>query len=308
MLQRAVNVVSFRIEGKKQKFSLHIDDAIPETLIGDSQRLAQVVANLLGNAEKFTPEKGSIELDARLLSENDNECTVQIAVTDTGIGVSPEQQTTLFLSFQQAENDTSRKFGGTGLGLSISKSIVEMMGGRIMVESELGKGSTFSFSVRLSRNEVKKQDVDDVCSGTDTEQSGDILYDITDAFAGRNILLAEDVKINQDIVLALLEPTGLGIDCAGNGAEAVRMFSEMPEKYEMIFMDVQMPEVDGYEATRRIRALDIQKAKTIPIIAMTANVFREDIEQCLNAGMNAHIGKPIDFDKLRDILVKYFEN
>jgi CheY-like chemotaxis protein len=132
--------------------------------------------------------------------------------------------------------------------------------------------------------------------------------DIEGIFSGRRILLAEDVEINREIVQALLEPSKLEIDCAENGREAVRMFSEAPEKYDMIFMDVQMPEMDGYEATRSIRALDTPKAKTIPIVAMTANVFREDVERCLEAGMNSHVGKPLDFNevmiKLRTFLPK----
>jgi len=131
--------------------------------------------------------------------------------------------------------------------------------------------------------------------------------DIDGIFAGHRILLAEDVDINREIVQTLLEPTQLGIDCAVNGKEAVRIFSETPDKFDMIFMDIQMPEMDGYEATRRIRALDNPKAKTIPIIAMTANVFREDIEKCLAAGMNNHVGKPLDFMEVMKRLHTYLE-
>ena len=293
MIQRTLNVVNFPIDEKKQKLTVRIDEAIPNVLIGDDLRLAQVITNLLGNAVKFTPEKGTISLDVRLLDEKSNVCTILISVTDTGIGISPEQISGLFRSFQQAESDTSRKFGGTGLGLSISRNIVEMMGGKIDVASELGKGSVFSFTVQLTRSEEHISAGDD-----DPDVISCASDDITDIFAGFTVLLAEDVEINREIVLSLLEPTGLAIDCAENGSEAVRIFSESPEKYSMIFMDVQMPETDGYEATRRIRALDNPHAKTIPIVAMTANVFREDIEKCLDAGMNGHIGKPLDFDEV----------
>ena len=296
MLQRVVNVITFRTDEKQQKFTVHIDGAIPQNLIGDDQRIAQVVTNLLGNAVKFTPSEGSVTLDAKFCGEEEGLCAVQVKVTDSGIGISPEQQTRLFQSFQQAESNTTRKYGGTGLGLAISKSIVEMMGGEIWVESTLGEGSSFIFTFRAARGagEEKRPPV----KKADT--------DIDGVFAGRRILLAEDVEINREIVIALLEPTQLGIDCAENGVEAVNMFRAAPDKYDLIFMDLQMPEMDGYDATRKIRAMDAPKAKNIPIIAMTANVFKEDIESCLAAGMNGHIGKPLDFDevvaKLREFL------
>jgi CheY-like chemotaxis protein len=397
-------------------------------LTGDDQRLAQVVTNLLGNAVKFTHEGGSIHLGAHFLEERDGTCAIRIDVSDTGIGLTPEQQSRLFESFHQAEANTTRKFGGTGLGLSISKSIVVMMGGTIWVESEYGKGSTFTFTFQAGRGAEQLADVlapdgrvsnlrvlvvdddpdillfftqilqrygtscDTAGNGEDAlkllEHMGDyaLLFidwklpgingieltrmlrersvpgksviimisaaewstieaeaknagvdkflskplfasDIVDqlntclgappqhaaeesrlaagAFAGRRILLAEDVEINREIVKALLEPTLLEIDCAENGVEAVRMFSEAPEKYDMIFMDVQMPEMDGYEATRYIRALHIPRAGTIPIVAMTANVFREDVERSLAAGMNDHIGKPLDFEQVVQQLQRY---
>jgi two-component system, sensor histidine kinase and response regulator len=430
MLQRAVNVVSFRIDEKQQKFTVHIDHGIPKTLIGDDQRIVQVITNLLGNANKFTPEQGSIRISARFMERENDLYTIQISVSDTGIGISAEQEAKLFQSFEQAESGTTRKYGGTGLGLAICKSIVEMMGGRIWIQSEIGKGSTFAFTVRLRRGTEKKQEllssdinwknvrmmaVDDdpdiltyfneimqrfgvscdtaisgdealalvtkngdyhiyfvdwrmpgmdgiqltyklkarasgnsvvimisaaewtsvaddakkagvdkflskplfpssiadiinECLSIDRRNMQEAQMDIAGVFSGRRILLAEDVEINREIVQALLEPSKLEIDCAENGREAVRMFSEAPEKYDMIFMDVQMPEMDGYEATRSIRALDTPKAKTIPIVAMTANVFREDVERCLEAGMNSHVGKPLDFNevmiKLRTYLPK----
>ncbi|AEF82469.1 response regulator [Leadbettera azotonutricia] len=436
MLQKVVNVINFRVEEKHQNFTIRIDKNIPQNLIGDDQRIAQVITNLLSNSVKFTPEEGSIHLDAHLVKEEGSPpdlpgvCTIQVEVTDTGIGINKEQQSRLFSSFQQAESSTSRKFGGTGLGLAISKRIVEMMGGSIWIESEPGKGSTFAFTVQTKRGDSKPASllrpgvnwknirilaVDDApeireyfgdiasrlgitwdiaASGEDAcalvKQNGpyDIYFvdwkmpgmdgiefsrriqeqkeenhsviimisaaewvsiegeakaagvdkflpkplflsSITDYineclgagntlseqdsgdaehFKAYHVLLAEDVEINREIVLALLEPTELQIDSAENGAEALRMFTETPDRYDMIFMDVQMPEMDGYEATRRIRALDIPRAKKIPIIAMTANVFREDIENCLAAGMNDHVGKPLDFkevlEKLRQYLAK----
>jgi len=296
MIQSAVNVVNFRLDEKHQNFTLQIDKKIPKNLIADDQRLIQVITNLLGNAAKFTPEDGSISLDARFLGEKNDLYTIEIAISDTGIGISPEQQKRLFNSFQQAEISTARRFGGTGLGLAISKNIVEMMGGTIGVQSELGKGSVFTFTVQAKKI-VHVHDAADNPPG--------VKKDIAGLFAERRVLLAEDMEINREIVLALLEPALLEIDCAENGAEAVRKFSEAPQKYDLIFMDVQMPEMDGYEATRRIRALNLPKAKSIPIVAMTANVFREDIEKCIEAGMNGHVGKPLNFDEVLEKLKSY---
>jgi len=309
-IQKAVNVVNFRIDEKKQKLTVSIDESIPNVLVGDAQRFVQVITNLLGNAVKFTHDEGEIWIETRLLGEEGGVCIIQISVSDTGIGISPEQQTYLFESFQQAESDTARNFGGTGLGLSISKSIVEMMGGSIHVRSELGKGSTFSFTVRLARGKGAGQSQSDSTRATETAIPTAVFpgsepkrLDISASenigiFAGRSILLAEDVEINREIVIALLSPTGINIDCAENGAEAVSMFSAAPDKYDLIFMDLHMPGTDGYEATRRIRDLKIPEAGAVPIVAMTANVFKEDIERCLESGMNGHIGKPLDFDEV----------
>jgi CheY-like chemotaxis protein/anti-sigma regulatory factor (Ser/Thr protein kinase) len=303
IIRSAVNVVNFRIDEKQQKFTLHIDNEIPKTLIADDQRLVQVITNLLGNANKFTPEHGSISLDARFVEEKDGLCTIEITVSDTGIGISREQQEILFNSFQQAEISTTRRYGGTGLGLAISKSIVEMMGGTIWIKSNPGEGSAFIFTIKakngVSLNNMNNEHTQAEYNMENEEQ------DISGLFTGRRILLVEDVEINREIVLALFEPVKLKIDCAENGAEAVRKFSETPSMYDLIFMDIQMPEMDGYEATRRIRALNIPEAKSIPIIAMTANVFREDIEKCIEAGMNSHVGKPLNFGEVMEKLKSY---
>jgi len=295
MIQRVVNVVNFRMEEKQQKFTARIDDAIPPNLVADDQRLAQVIINLLGNAVKFTPEHGSISLDTRFLGEEDDLCTIEITVSDTGIGISAEQRKNLFNSFEQAETDTARRFGGTGLGLAISRNIVEMMGGEIGVKSDPGKGSVFTFTIQAKKG-----------SRTQPQLLAEEESEIAGIFAGRRALLAEDMEINREVVITLFEQTQLEIDCAENGIEAVRKFSEAPDKYDLIFMDVQMPEMDGYEATRRVRAMDIPQAKTIPIIAMTANVFREDVERCIDAGMNDHVGKPIDFEEVMNKLRSCF--
>ncbi|MCL2707966.1 MAG: ATP-binding protein, partial [Defluviitaleaceae bacterium] len=303
MLQRTAGVVNFRIEERKQKLSLSIDASIPKTLVGDQQRLAQVVANLLSNAAKFTPENGSIDVKAALVKNENGLCEIKTEVTDTGIGISREQQAKLFQSFMQAESSTSRKFGGTGLGLVISKRIVEMMGGKIWIESEPGVGTTFFFTVSLGIAEPGKTE------GQQTKDAdGSDAKDIKGLFSGKRLLLAEDVEINREIVIALLEPTEIEIDCAANGFEAVKIYGERPDRYDIIFMDLQMPEMDGFEATRLIRGVDSPRAVRVPIVAMTANVFKDDIENCIAAGMDDHVGKPLDFelvmDKLRDYLLE----
>ena len=294
MIKQVTNLVSLPVEEKSHHLTISIDDSIPLVVVGDDQRLVQVIANILGNAIKFTPAYGYINLNARLLTEKDGLCTIQIEISDSGIGMSQEQQQNLFQAFHQAESNTSRKFGGTGLGLSISKNIVGMMGGEIGVESAVGKGTTFTFTVQLKR------------ASTFLTEERPVERSMA-AFHGKSILVAEDIEINREIVIALLEPTGAKITCAENGVETVRIFSENPGMYDIILMDVQMPEMDGFEATRCIRALNDASAKTIPIIAMTANVFREDMEQCLNAGMNSHIGKPLNINEVFDVIRKHLE-
>jgi signal transduction histidine kinase/CheY-like chemotaxis protein len=299
-VQKAVNVITSRVQEKRQQFSVRVAKDIPQTLIGDEPRLIQVMTNLLSNAVKFTPNGGSIRLEASLRKEEEAACLIQVDVADTGIGITPQQMPRIFSSFQQADSSISRKFGGTGLGLAISKSIVELMGGNIQVSSKPGEGSTFSFVFSAKR--VLRQEGDGPAEKAPGGASPE-----TFSFQGYRALLAEDIDINREIVLALLEPTGIEIDCAENGSAALAMFRAAPDSYDIIFMDIHMPEMDGYEATRRIRAMDSPRAKNVPIIAMTANVFRQDVEKCLAAGMNDHIGKPLDFDEVLVKLRKYLE-
>jgi PAS domain S-box-containing protein len=428
MIQKVVTVINFRIEEKHQKFTVNVDNKIPHFIIGDDQRLTQVIVNLLSNAVKFTPEKGEICLNISLESENDGIYELRIEVTDNGIGMSAEQQEKLFHAFVQADSGISREFGGTGLGLAISKRIVELMGGEIWVESEFGKGTHFIFTVKLecgtksplsllasgvtwenvrilivddaleTREQFKdlfdslniKHDIaadgfvaykmieergsydiyfidwlmpgidgieltkrikdhsgdraslavmitaadwesikdnahnagvnkhlikplsssmiidclnDCLSSGRTNGQSEEELEMKKGIFEGKKLLLAEDIEINREIIISLLADTGLLIDCAENGREALNMIEAAPAQYDIVFMDVQMPQMDGLEATRRIRALPALRGISLPIVAMTANVFKDDIDNCHAAGMDDHIGKPIDvytmFTKLR---------
>jgi signal transduction histidine kinase/FixJ family two-component response regulator len=313
LINTVTTLIGFRAVEKHQSLVTDIDPAIPPFLHGDDQRLSQVFMNLLGNAVKFTPDGGSIGIAVHLLKDADTtDCpagtetqnVLQVDITDTGIGITPEQQSRLFAPFQQAENNTTRRFGGSGLGLVISKRIIELMKGEIWVESEPGRGSTFSFTVKLATGHAVES------PPVTMRNSDDISHEVhigdgKDEFRGYRVLLAEDVEVNREIVRALLDPTGLIIDSVENGVEALRAFSKTPERYDLILMDVQMPEMDGYEATRRIRSLDIPRAKTIPIVAMTANVFREDVEKSIGAGMNDHLGKPLDFDEVFRKLRRY---
>ena len=297
VLKNSVNVINGRMKEKHLKFRINKDCKIPARLIGDDQRLTQVITNLLSNAVKFTPEYGAVTLTAQLAEEEDDTFTIRFIVSDTGIGIGKEQQGNLFQAFQQAENDTTRQYGGTGLGLSLSKKIVNMMDGEIWVESEPGEGASFTFYIKARRAFDDEPGLP-CCAGEEPE----------DDFTGFNLLLAEDVDINREIFLELIKPTNLSVSCANNGAVAVKRFAEAPEKYDIVFMDLQMPVMDGHEATRVIRSLDFPKAKEIPIIALSANVFKEDIEKCFEAGMNGHTGKPLVIEEVMNHLRRYCFN
>jgi len=430
LIKKVINIVNFRIVEKHLKLAVYIDENIPSALVCDDQRLAQVMTNLLSNATKFTPENGTITLTVNLIESTEDEYEIMFAISDTGVGISEDQQARLFNPFEQADSSTARKYGGTGLGLAITKRILELMGGYITVNSALGEGSTFTFTVKAKKpneeslksftlpgsskveeiNILVVDDDPDILEyfadialrfkiPCDTVESGEAAvelvemgkkYDIffvdwnmpgmdgieltrrikasnaedsvvimissvewmhiskeaeaagvegfipkpifpsdiitcinkslgtdilneskqnnadnIDSFWGYRVLLTEDVEINREIVIALLEPTLVEIDCADNGADAVRMFSEAPDDYNIIFMDIQMPIMDGYEATQKIRSLDHEKAKTVPIIAMTANVFKDDVAKCLESGMNDHLGKPLDLDAILETLRKH---
>jgi signal transduction histidine kinase/CheY-like chemotaxis protein len=305
MLNKIVSVMNFRIEEKKQKLAVIVDEKIPRLLVGDDHRLTQVIMNLISNAVKFTPEMGEMSLEAYLAGEIDGVCEIRIEVADTGIGISPEQQAKLFQAFMQAESGISREFGGTGLGLAISKKIVELMDGAIWVESNLGHGARFIFTVKIRRGGQSALPLSETAHGEKERGDQDAKADTDGKFKGKRMLLADDIEINREIMLSLLDDTGLEIDCAENGKEALDIISGASGKYDIVFMDVQMPQMDGLEATRQIRSLEGQYFKELPVIAMTARVFKEDIETCLAAGMNSHIGKPINIDDIMSILRAY---
>ncbi len=435
VIENICDVVNVRASEKKINLSANMDINVLRWFIGDEFRLSQVITNILSNAIKFTPEFGNVTLNIHLESEYDKKSRITFNVTDTGIGIAEEQIAKLFTSFEQAEASITRRFGGTGLGLAISKRIVEMMGGKIGVTSEPGKGSRFSFTIELEWDEGAHDDdtghcfpvyrdlklliVDDdraaveyfsqvmerfgiqcdsaisshdafelarktvnsgeiynivfvdyhidELNGIETvrklqeilgEAIGVVMISATDwvdvetkaegtnisrfvqkplfsstifnaineiifnnklfkritpdtaqsrTFSGCSMLLVEDIEINREIVISLLENTKIHIDCAENGEQAVCMFEEHPEKYDIILMDVQMPVMDGLTATRHIRSCDKPRAGTVPIMAMTANAFKEDVEACRAAGMTDHTSKPIDVKELIDKLGKHLK-
>jgi len=288
MMEHVTSIINTRVSEKNQNFIINIDDNVPDIFVTDEQRLAQVITNLLSNAVKFTPEYGTVTMSVTVTESAGYLNMIRFTVKDNGIGISEEQQNHLFAPFEQADGSVSRRFGGTGLGLSISKKIVDLMGGSIWIESKLGEGASFIFQI-----EVETCDCPGACAEAEI-----IECDEHGILEGKRILVAEDIEINREIISAVLEETGADIVFATNGTEAVKHFQTAPNDYVLILMDVNMPEMDGYEATNCIRSSGLQEAEKIPIIAMTANVFREDIERCIAAGMNGHIGKPLDIMKV----------
>ena len=303
-LGNITSIARVRAEEKQLVFIVNMGQDVPEFIACDEMRLSQVITNLLTNAFKFTPEKGTVTLTIDTIEEHDSDIVLKIEVADTGIGISKEQHEQLFTSFYQADASISQKYGGTGLGLAISKRIVELMGGTIWIESEVGIGSKFVFTVKAQ----KPSDAIGAAVAATAEATANAATAIRgNDFSAYTILIVEDIDINREIIAAVLEESGVSIDFAENGRIAVSLFRENPEKYDLILMDINMPEMNGYEATRRIRALGAVRAKDIPIIAMTANVFKEDIEKCITAGMNDHTGKPIYPNELFEKLKKYLK-
>ena len=302
MISNVYNLIKVRADEKNQLFTIVYESPFIRYVISDELRISQVLINLLTNAVKFTSDEGSVEVVIIQTPIDEDHSNLQVRVVDSGIGISKENQQKLFTSFEQADGSITRQFGGTGLGLAISKNIIDLMNGTIGVESEEGQGSTFFFEIDITygrhRNDAEVQR--EIAAMNEEALDDEILN-----LDSKTIMLVEDIEINREIVITLLEETGANFEIACNGQEALDMFTTNPEKYDIILMDIQMPVMDGLEATRKIRTIDDEKAKTIPIVAMTANAYTEDIENCNEAGMNDHIAKPIDIDIILEKLKKY---
>ncbi|MCD7988679.1 MAG: response regulator [Klebsiella quasipneumoniae] len=430
MTQSILDVIQVKLDEKRQQLHLDFDTVFQKKMCSDELRLSQVLTNLLNNAVKFTPEGGDITLRIREKPNGPDGCILHVEVADNGIGISPEQQSRLFQSFEQADGSITRQYGGTGLGLAICKKIIGLMGGTIWVESELGHGARFRFEVPITWGEpipaihvlkrvsptsrilvvddsedvleyfqsildsfslscntaasgaqalslVRKSlqekrpysmvfidwNMPDMNGGATAQQLRSLLgddlivimissadwsdieqqvkeYGIThflpkpilpstlynmivkltddsmirpsalddrpaDDWHGKTILLAEDIEINREIIITILDGTGVAIVSAENGKEALELVTAEPSRYDLILMDMQMPVLDGIAATQQIRALPHPAAKTVPIIAMTANAFQEDAQRCLDAGMNGHLAKPLDVDAFFQMLHTY---
>jgi CheY-like chemotaxis protein/two-component sensor histidine kinase len=294
ILEQAKDLFLPRCKSENIAFSL-ICDNVPQFINSDGQRLLQVLTNLLSNAVKFTPQNGRVDFTVRQIGETDANgvATLEFSVRDTGIGMSGEQQKKLFQAFQQADSSISARFGGTGLGLTISKRIVSLLGGNIRVSSTLGEGSEFTVTVPAQ-----------VCDSSECADQYPASSENPN-FEGRTLLLVEDVAINREIVVTLLEPSGIRVIEAENGNEGVKKFEQFSSEIDIVFMDIKMPVMDGFDATAAIRSSGLRGSDTVPIIALTANAFQEDIDKAIAAGMNDHLSKPIDIGKVFAVMGKY---
>lgn len=279
LLDNVYNIVSVRSAEREQRVTFAISEDVHDRYYSDPLRLTQIMTNLLYNAVKFSQDKSEVLLRVTTVQERNDLIRLRFEVIDSGIGMSQEQIERLFLPFEQADGGIARKYGGTGLGLALTKNIVELFDGSMTVSSAQGQGSTFTVELDLLR---------------DTHSANEREVMEVPSFKGKRALVVDDVDINRDIVIALLEETGLVLDAAENGFAATELIRLKPDAYDLVLMDVQMPVMDGYAATSIIRKLNPK----LPVVAMTANAFQEDVERAKNSGMVDHIAKPIDVDSL----------
>lgn len=313
ILQTVYSVAEYGALDKHLRLTMRVADDVPTHFCGDPKRISQILLNLVNNALKFT-KQGGVDVDVRLTEKDrdtDAEChgvLLTIRVTDTGIGLSPEQLDRLFKPFSQADSSVTRQYGGTGLGLAICKELVELMGGRIGVESEPGKGSSFFFTLRLTEAADISAGDTAATSGVAEESAGADAAHALQTYAGSRVLIVEDNAINQEIAQLMLQNVGMKVDMAENGREAIAIVRQAAP-YDLILMDMQMPVMGGEEATRRLREMgklpEFRWLAHVPIIAMTANAMHEDRQHCLEAGMDDYLAKPFDPAALSAILLRW---
>jgi two-component system, sensor histidine kinase len=290
-----------RLAAKDLRLNVEIADELPDDLVGDPRRLSQILLNLLSNAVKFT-DQGNIVLEVKLVEQLPQSAFIDFCVSDTGIGIPVDEQSRIFSPFTQVDATSTRRHSGTGLGLTIASDLVKAMGGQLSVKSEVGKGSRFSFTVTLARKELT------AARETTPRQrpaaaKRPLIGDLP-RVKGLKVLLAEDVRANQQIVVRTLEKRGHSVEVASNGVEAAEFASRTA--YDVILMDVQMPEMDGFQATAAIRAFDPQSQ--VPIIALTAHAMVGDRQRCVDAGMDDYLAKPLDLVRLVQVVEGYASN
>ena len=306
-LQDFENLYGEQAKSKGISYETVLASDLEVQIIGDSLRLNQVLSNLLSNALKFTPAKGIIKLRVSKTGEDQENVYLRFEVIDTGCGIAEENYDKIFESFEQENVDVTYKYGGTGLGLSIVKRFTQLMGGGIHVTSVQGSGSTFTVDLPFGKikESGKPSRFSDIDGRSDLARD---CYVIDYDFKGKRILLVEDNELNREIAEELIGATGASVESAEDGVQAVKKFKESAEGYyDLILMDVQMPHMDGYEATRCIRALGRSDAQKVPIFAMTANAFAEDVQKSREAGMNAHISKPLDIRAVYKQMNRYLQ-
>ena len=299
-LDQVNTMISGQCRDKGIEYECRVKGAVDDYYIGDDMKLRQVMLNILGNAVKFTPSGGTVTFVVEAVARFNGKTTLRFIIRDTGIGMSQEFLPRLFDAFSQEDSSSTNRYGSTGLGMAITRSIIELMTGTISVESEKQKGTTFTVTVTLTDCDRKTiREEEPVLQPRKDEKPVRETADLR----CRRILLAEDVTVNAEIMMMVLSMREIQVDHAENGRIAVEMFEEHEEGYyDAVLMDMRMPEMDGLEATRRIRAMNRSDAKSIPIIALTANAFDEDVQHSMQAGLNAHLSKPVEPDILFETL------
>ena len=307
LVESLVSMMNPQIEARRHTMELQVEKLEHRHVIGDSLRLQQVFTNLMGNSVKYTPDGGMLKLAVSEKPCDRAGCgCYEFVFEDNGMGMSEDYVQRIFEPFSRADDERVDKIQGTGLGMAITRSIVQMMDGDIQVESRLGKGSRFTVTVYLKLQENGAGDEGTNGTGMDSSGGDESLAGIESLdFSGRRALLVEDNELNREIAMTILETTGLAVEEAVDGKEAVQQVSQHGDGYyDIIFMDVRMPRMNGYDATCAIRAMGLPYCKTVPIVAMTADAFAEDVRAAKNAGMNEHVSKPLNFKHLGMVMRK----